>query len=647
MFRSAINRLKFDFTCSSESVAQELQREIFYYGMPEIQEIIAQVFARDTEKRIREIDTIEIDLGDITAKGLSDNRVLGQFKTALENALRKGQLHQLDSINPELKEWIILQTFLLHGDVPWWVDKANYFNLDHLILKLLEKQSQGFWSFLESNSRNSKVQERIRSQFPLKIRRLLQINPVVLPRKEATSCFLSKSAIISILKVEDRPDTISALKSLMIHSVLSILDIASMSIIQLPGVLLKQDLSLIYQFVKRNKANAERTIKVLDKLSLMQLEFLLYTISLKNKKSTVITDQNRVKQKSYVGSHPRIKSICKMLKSMEPGLLKELAQYNEHDLLVLEKSLMQIKQHNTVKTKLILMLLNQPLFLHYGMLFLPAELSANLDKDEQLRFKVQLASHRTNLSVAIGKLMEKDVLILNNIIHKGKYETAAEQVVLVKLMHELPEEYLKILANIAVIDKAEFEFLSGNDRTTAIDVLFEPTRSEQELNKIVVENAGLVLMAAYLPALFNYLGYMEGGRFKDIITRSRALYLLQYIATGQQYSPEYVLQLNKLLCGFALDEAIIGYKKRLTKKEKEEASSLLISAIGHWKALKGTSVNGFRSAFTERKGLMVQDEDCWILQVEKKSYDVLLDSIPWSFSVIKLPWMKKRIEVEW
>jgi hypothetical protein len=647
MYRSAINKLKFDFTCSSESVAQELQREISYYGLREIQEIIVQVFAREPEKSMLEIDTIEIDLGDITVKGISDNRVLGQFKMALENALKEGQQRQLDYIDPELKASVILQTFLLYGDVPWWFDKTNYLNLDHLVLRLLAKAPQAFWSFLGSNSQNLKAQERIRSQFSLKIRRLLQINPAVISRKEARSYFLSKSTIISILKAKDWADTIDVLKSLMIHSILSILDIASMSIIQLLGVLSKQELSLIYEFIEGNKAVSTGIYKVLDKLSLLQLEFLLQTISFKNGKSTVITDQNRAKQTSFVGSHSIIKSICRKLKCMESDILKELAQYNEHDLLMLEMSLMQIKQHNTVKSRLISMLLNQPLFLHYGMLFLPAEFSEHLDKDEQLPFTVQLASHRTSLSAAIGKLVEKDVLILNNIIQKAEYETAAEEVVLVKLMQELSEEYLNILANIAVLDKAEFVVLSGNDQTTATDVIFEQTRPEQSIKKIVIENAGLVLMAAYLPALFNYLGYMEGGRFKDIITRSRALYLLQYIATGQQYSPEYVLQLNKLLCGFALDEAIIGYKKRLTKKEKEEANSLLISVIGHWKALKGTSVDGFRSAFTERKGLLVQNQDCWILQVEKKSYDVLLDSIPWSFSVIKLPWMKKRIEVEW
>jgi hypothetical protein len=85
----------------------------------------------------------------------------------------------------------------------------------------------------------------------------------------------------------------------------------------------------------------------------------------------------------------------------------------------------------------------------------------------------------------------------------------------------------------------------------------------------------------------------------------------------------------------------------LTKIEKIEAEDLITSAINHWKALKSTSIKGFQISFLQRKGILTEKEDLWTLQVEKKSHDLLLDSLPWSFSLIKLPWMKKMIQVEW
>jgi hypothetical protein len=40
-------------------------------------------------------------------------------------------------------------------------------------------------------------------------------------------------------------------------------------------------------------------------------------------------------------------------------------------------------------------------------------------------------------------------------------------------------------------------------------------------------------------------------------------------------------------------------------------------------------------------------EDAWHLKVEQKGIDVLLDHLPWSFSLIKHGWMKRPVHVEW
>ena len=58
-------------------------------------------------------------------------------------------------------------------------------------------------------------------------------------------------------------------------------------------------------------------------------------------------------------------------------------------------------------------------------------------------------------------------------------------------------------------------------------------------------------------------------------------------------------------------------------------------------------IDGFRGNWLIRNGLLVETEDRWELKVEKVSYDILLNQSPFSFEIIKFPWMKKPIYVQW
>jgi hypothetical protein len=124
------------------------------------------------------------------------------------------------------------------------------------------------------------------------------------------------------------------------------------------------------------------------------------------------------------------------------------------------------------------------------------------------------------------------------------------------------------------------------------------------------------------------------------------VHLLQYLCSGITGTPEYELALNKILCGVSLEYPI---EKEIDLPEgyKEETEKLLNSAIGHWNALKNTSSDGLRNTFLMCDGKLSLKDGEWKLQVEQKAYDILLNKIPWGFSMIKLPWMKNLLEVEW
>jgi hypothetical protein len=74
---------------------------------------------------------------------------------------------------------------------------------------------------------------------------------------------------------------------------------------------------------------------------------------------------------------------------------------------------------------------------------------------------------------------------------------------------------------------------------------------------------------------------------------------------------------------------------------------LLNSAIQNWGKMKTLSINNFRESFLIREGRLKENQANWELKVAGKAFDLLLDTLPWAISTIKLPWMEKSIQVEW
>ena len=153
-------------------------------------------------------------------------------------------------------------------------------------------------------------------------------------------------------------------------------------------------------------------------------------------------------------------------------------------------------------------------------------------------------------------------------------------------------------------------------------------------------------MHPFLQLFFEGLNYLKEEKFINYNVQRKAVLLSQYLVNGETENPEHILLLNKIICGFPLEQSI-ELKLKLLKEEKEESENLLKAILKHWSALKSTSVKGLRESFLERDGKITDKDEYWLLQVEQKSYDVLLSFLPWSISIIKLPWMEKRIVVQW
>lgn len=159
-----------------------------------------------------------------------------------------------------------------------------------------------------------------------------------------------------------------------------------------------------------------------------------------------------------------------------------------------------------------------------------------------------------------------------------------------------------------------------------------------------IDNAGLVLLHPFLVRFFEGLGIAADD---NLLQSDRALCLLHYLATGQSVAPEYELLLPKVLCNIPL-EAPVEAGLILGDAEKEETTALLEAVIRHWEALQNTSPDGLRGTFFVRPGkLSVRKDGDWLLQVEPKTFDILLSQLPWGIGMIQLPWMDRMLWVEW
>jgi len=172
----------------------------------------------------------------------------------------------------------------------------------------------------------------------------------------------------------------------------------------------------------------------------------------------------------------------------------------------------------------------------------------------------------------------------------------------------------------------------------------EPAVHNDVHEGVFINSAGLVLLHPFLPRLFDALGIAADDR---LVQPERALCLLHFLATGQRVAPEYELILPKLLCNVPL-EAPVDSRIELTAAEEAEALALLEAVVRNWDALGDTSPDGLRGTFLTRPGkLSRRDDGDDVLQVEARSFDILLDRLPWGIGMIKLPWMERILRVEW
>ena len=167
----------------------------------------------------------------------------------------------------------------------------------------------------------------------------------------------------------------------------------------------------------------------------------------------------------------------------------------------------------------------------------------------------------------------------------------------------------------------------------------------EDTSNYYVNNAGLLLVHPFLKQLFEKCNLLNED--KTLRNAELAAHLLHYVATGQEQEYEHKMIIEKFICNIPISYPI-DRNTMLTPEMKNEVHEMLQAVLQNWEVMKKSSVALLQNEFLQRAGkLTLTDTENPRIIIERKTQDILLGSLPWNLSIIKLPWIKKIIYVEW
>ncbi|WP_339921850.1 contractile injection system tape measure protein [uncultured Cyclobacterium sp.] len=159
-----------------------------------------------------------------------------------------------------------------------------------------------------------------------------------------------------------------------------------------------------------------------------------------------------------------------------------------------------------------------------------------------------------------------------------------------------------------------------------------------------VSNAGLILLHPFLKPFFIDCELLD--EKGQLINPETAVHALHYLSTKKEQPFDFELVFEKYLVGMPIDQPVLRALV-LSEEIKINTEKLLNALKVNWKSLKNTGLETIRNEFINRGGKLVFEETSDRLFVERKAQDILLDGVPWNLSLVKLPWQKKHLLVDW
>ncbi len=164
-----------------------------------------------------------------------------------------------------------------------------------------------------------------------------------------------------------------------------------------------------------------------------------------------------------------------------------------------------------------------------------------------------------------------------------------------------------------------------------------------------VSNAGLALVFAILPSILKSVGYLdERGNFPSKATRIRAAHWLKQLARPAPVPEnEDDDHLVGLLVGLKPEE-VNQLEPPLTKEEIRMSNATLEAVLEAWSGMEQMGIDAFRQEWLLRTGdLEEQAPGYWILRLDPRATDHLLDRLPWPCDHFAASWTQTTIQVRW
>ena len=257
----------------------------------------------------------------------------------------------------------------------------------------------------------------------------------------------------------------------------------------------------------------------------------------------------------------------------------------------------------------------------------------NLAKEEDLRIALATCLIVNHMETLVYSSWEEIVRSFIQSLPTPKEEAKKENENMIQNLKK--EDMIQKTKEALNITNAE-NYSSADEQIEFSDILF-------------IGNAGLCIFTPWLPRLLNLLGYLDEYKrdFKDTTAKIRAVFLLQYLIYMEEKAyRETELAFNRLLVSLPM-HIPLPENLMLTDREKQIAETMMVGVKANWPKMRNTSQKGFLQSFIIRTGRLEQQEERWLLTVDNRPYDILLDTVPWSFKQIRFPWLKKYIQVFW
>ena len=175
-----------------------------------------------------------------------------------------------------------------------------------------------------------------------------------------------------------------------------------------------------------------------------------------------------------------------------------------------------------------------------------------------------------------------------------------------------------------------------------------PGTDPADPDELAVDDGGLVILWPFLDTLLSRLELMDPEQkvFLGEEARNQAIALLSFLVEGDPEPPEWRLPLAKVLAGLS-PLAPWRLEEPLEPEMLAEGERLLEAVIAHAGLAEKLRPEDLRNLVLRRPAVLSSRTGAWLLRVERRAEDALLERLPWGWSWIRLPWMEHPLQVEW